>query len=142
MKTILVAILSDPRNPVFVNDNDAFIPEIWAQEGLLLLENNLVAAQLVHRDGHERHRYLLAGGHEHVQLAPRRILIDLVGHLVEPVGCVTASGNSRDNAVAVELGLHNAACRRQAAIGVGHRRAPEFHHDRRHSNGPFLLIAS
>ncbi len=50
MKTILVAILSDPRNPVFVNDNDAFIPEIWAQEGLLLLENNLVAAQLVHRD--------------------------------------------------------------------------------------------
>lgn len=46
----LVAMLSDARHPVFANDNDAFIPEIWAQEGLLLLENNTVAAQLVHRD--------------------------------------------------------------------------------------------
>lgn len=46
----LVALLSDPRIPVFANDNDAFVPEVWAEEGLLLLENNLVAAQLVHRD--------------------------------------------------------------------------------------------
>lgn len=36
--------------PVFANDLDAFIPEIWAQEGLLLLENNMVAGNLVHRD--------------------------------------------------------------------------------------------
>ncbi len=36
--------------PVFANDLDAFIPEIWAQEGLLLLENNMVAANLIHRD--------------------------------------------------------------------------------------------
>ncbi len=32
------------------NDNDAFIPEIWAQEGLAILEENMVAANLVHRD--------------------------------------------------------------------------------------------
>ena len=36
--------------PVFENDLDAFIPEVWAQEGLLLLENSMVAANLVHRD--------------------------------------------------------------------------------------------
>ena len=36
--------------PVYANDLDAFIPEIWAQEGLLLLENNMVAGNLVHRD--------------------------------------------------------------------------------------------
>ena len=36
--------------PVFANDLDAFIPEIWAQEGLLLLENNMVVGNLVHRD--------------------------------------------------------------------------------------------
>lgn len=47
---ILVAMLADAQHPVFANDNDSFIPEVWAQEGLLLLENNLVAAQLVHRD--------------------------------------------------------------------------------------------
>ena len=32
------------------NDNTALIPEVWAQEALLFLENNMVAAQLVHRD--------------------------------------------------------------------------------------------
>jgi len=36
--------------PAFANDNDAFIPEIWAQESLMILENNMVAANLVHRD--------------------------------------------------------------------------------------------
>jgi len=35
---------------VYVNDNDAFIPEVWAQESLMILENNLVAGMLVHRD--------------------------------------------------------------------------------------------
>ncbi len=34
----------------FSNDKDAFIPEIWAQEGLVILEENMVAANLVHRD--------------------------------------------------------------------------------------------
>jgi hypothetical protein len=39
------------RVPVFANDlEDAFTPEVWAQEGLMLLENNMVAANLVHRD--------------------------------------------------------------------------------------------
>jgi hypothetical protein len=32
------------------NDNSAFIPEIWAMEGLRILEENMVAASLVHRD--------------------------------------------------------------------------------------------
>lgn len=34
----------------FANDNDALIPELWAMEGLRILEANLVMAQLVHRD--------------------------------------------------------------------------------------------
>ena len=34
----------------FANDNDAFIPELWAQEGLAILEENMVIANLVHRD--------------------------------------------------------------------------------------------
>ena len=37
-------------NPVFVNDNDALTPEVWAQEALMVLENNMVAANLVYRD--------------------------------------------------------------------------------------------
>lgn len=35
---------------VYANDNDAFIPEVWAQESLMILEANMVAAALVHRD--------------------------------------------------------------------------------------------
>ena len=35
---------------VFANDNDALIPEIWAQESLMILEANMVAANLVYRD--------------------------------------------------------------------------------------------
>ena len=34
----------------FANDLDAYIPELWAQESLIRLESNLVAAGLVHRD--------------------------------------------------------------------------------------------
>lgn len=34
----------------FANDNDAFIPEKWAMEGLAILEENMVMARLVHRD--------------------------------------------------------------------------------------------
>lgn len=36
--------------PVFANDLDAFIPEVWAQESLMVLEANMVMANLVHRD--------------------------------------------------------------------------------------------
>jgi len=34
----------------FANDNDAFVPEKWANEGLAILEENMVMAHLVHRD--------------------------------------------------------------------------------------------
>lgn len=34
----------------FENDNDAYIPELWASEGLAILEENMVMAGLVHRD--------------------------------------------------------------------------------------------
>ena len=31
-------------------NNDAFIPELWANEGLAILEENMVMANLVSRD--------------------------------------------------------------------------------------------
>lgn len=34
----------------FANDNDALVPELWANEGLMILEENMVMAGLVHRD--------------------------------------------------------------------------------------------
>jgi hypothetical protein len=46
----LLMILGSVWTPPFANDLDAFVPEIWAQESLMILENNMVAANLVHRD--------------------------------------------------------------------------------------------
>lgn len=34
----------------YANDNDAFVPELWVREGLAILEENMVMANLVHRD--------------------------------------------------------------------------------------------
>jgi hypothetical protein len=35
---------------VHANDLDAFVPEVWAAESLMILENNVVASALVHRN--------------------------------------------------------------------------------------------
>jgi hypothetical protein len=43
-------LYSTPTVACFANDNDALIPELWAQEGLAILEENMVMARLVHRD--------------------------------------------------------------------------------------------
>ena len=34
----------------YANDTDAFVPELWANESLIILEENMVMASLVHRD--------------------------------------------------------------------------------------------
>lgn len=34
----------------YANDNDAYVPELWANEGLMILEESLVMSSLVHRD--------------------------------------------------------------------------------------------
>lgn len=39
-----------PATIAFANSVDAFIPEVWAQEALMVLENNMVMGNLVHRD--------------------------------------------------------------------------------------------
>jgi len=42
--------LANAAVSLYVNDNDAMVPEIWANMGLAILEENMVAAALVHRD--------------------------------------------------------------------------------------------
>ncbi len=42
-------INATPRVNVYANDIDALIPELWAQESLAILEESMVAANLVHR---------------------------------------------------------------------------------------------
>ena len=42
--------LSQPFTACYENNLAAFIPQLWAQEGLQMLEGNLVMASMVHRD--------------------------------------------------------------------------------------------
>jgi len=42
--------LSRPFVACYENNLDAYVPELWAQEGLAILEENMVMANLVHRD--------------------------------------------------------------------------------------------
>lgn len=48
MKTVY--ILDLPFVTVYANSVDPFVPEIWANESLAILEENMVAANLIHRD--------------------------------------------------------------------------------------------
>ena len=42
--------LCSPEVVCYDNENDPFIPELWVYEGLRQLEENMVIANLVHRD--------------------------------------------------------------------------------------------
>jgi len=50
MKTNLYLAPAQAACFVWTQDNTAFIPEMWANEGLAILEENMVIANLVHRD--------------------------------------------------------------------------------------------
>lgn len=50
MKKFLKFIVANPFVTSYDNDLDALVPELWAQESLAILEENLVAGMLVHRD--------------------------------------------------------------------------------------------
>lgn len=41
---------SQPFKTVYANSLDAYIPELWAQESVAILEENMVVANLVHKD--------------------------------------------------------------------------------------------
>ncbi|MGN6545802.1 MAG: hypothetical protein ACTHK7_12185, partial [Aureliella sp.] len=46
----LTALASAAVTVCYDNDNDAFIPEMWANESLVILEESMVMCNLVHRD--------------------------------------------------------------------------------------------
>jgi hypothetical protein len=50
VKGTLKGLLAAPKMVVFANDTDSMIPEIWANESLMILQNNMIMGNLVHRD--------------------------------------------------------------------------------------------
>lgn len=50
----LISFNSDCFNLVGDNSLDAFIPELWANESIAILEENMVMARLIHRDFQEQ----------------------------------------------------------------------------------------
>lgn len=46
----MIGLLGNVFQTVHANSLDAFVPEVWAQESLMILEANMVAANLIYRD--------------------------------------------------------------------------------------------
>ena len=67
-----------------------------------------VAAQLADRHREQRHRDPLAGGQQHVQLAPIRVGRHLLGHRQQVVGRVAHRRHDDDDVVAQLPGAHDA----------------------------------
>ena len=75
--------------------------------GLAAGEADGVAAQLANRHRQQRHRNPLAGGEQHVQLAPVRIRGDLLRQPEEIVGGVAHRGDDHDQIVTLAPGAHH-----------------------------------
>ena len=83
-----------------------------------------------HRE--QRHRDPLAGGEQHVELAPRRQRADLLGEVEQLVGGVAHRGHDDDHVVAGPSGVDDALRDALDALGIGHGRAAVLLHDKAH----------
>ena len=91
--------LDDARVHVAIVGDDA---------GLAAGEADGVAAQLADGDREQRHRDALAGGEQHVELAPIGVGGHLLGEREEIVGGVAHRGDHDDDVVALAAGAHHA----------------------------------
>jgi hypothetical protein len=89
-------------------------------------ERDGVHPQIVERHGHERHGHAFAGGHQHVQLAARRVWRDLVGERDQLVGGVAHGAHHHDHRVTRRARGGDARGHGADAIRSVHRRAAVF----------------
>ena len=92
-------------------------------------------AEILDGHRHERHRDAFAGGQQHVELAP----VGVLGHVVrEPqqiVGRLAHGRHHDDDVVATAAGPGDVIGHGSDAIGVGHRGAAEFLHEKHGQQG-------
>jgi len=91
-----------------------------------------------HFDGHRHQRdgNLLAGGQQHVHLARRRLVGDLVGQLDQLVGSVAAGADDHDHLVARLAGADRPPGSPLDPLRVRHAAAAELLHDQAHGPPP------
>ena len=122
--------LSQPFTACYENDLAAFIPQLWAQEGLQMLEGNLVMASMVHRDFEDTDRQVRRRG-EHPP--PRRVQ-DSPQEGRHHAGAAGRHGHQRASAVGPVVLLVVRDPRRggqQVLPGVEHDLPPAGHEDHR-----------
>jgi len=100
--------------------------------GLAAGEADRIAAQLSNRHRQQRHRDALAGGQQHVELAPIGIGRDLLRELEELVGRVAHRRNHHDDVVSGLARAHHAIGDEPDARDIGNARTSVLLDNNRH----------
>ncbi len=91
-----------------------------------------LVAQRLDRHRHQRHAHLLARREQHIHLARRRVVVDLVGQVDQHVGAVPHGADDHHHLVAVLMGANRLPRRGQNLFTVGNAGAAELLHNQRH----------
>ena len=111
---------------------------VGADADLAAGEADRLGAERMDRHRHQRDAHLLAGREEHVHLAGRRVVGDLLGQVDEHVGLVAHRADDHHDLVAVLLGTNRPPRRGANLLRIGDTRAAEFLNDESHC---FLVIS-
>ena len=120
------------RPGVMLDDARLAVDRRGEHAGLRAGERLGLVALRVDRHRQQGHRDPLAGGEQHVELAPARHRDDLLGQVDQLVGGVAHRGDDHDHVVAVALGGDDALGDPLDPLGVGDRRAAVLLHDETH----------
>ena len=101
-----------------------------------------VDAEVGERHAQQRHRHPLAGGQQHVHLAARQGLRDVVGELDQVVGRLAHRRHGDHDVVAVPLRERDVLGDGPHPVGVGDRRAAELLDDEGHGDQRLPVGAS
>ena len=122
-----VALDLDDLGPVVLGVGD--------DPGLRSRERHRRHAEVLHRHAHERHRDALAGGEQHVELAAVGMLGDVVREAQQVVGRLAHRRHHDHHVVARTAGPGHVIGYGSDAVGVGHRGAAEFLHEKHGNQG-------
>ena len=100
-------------------------------------EAHRLVPERMDRHRHQRDAHLLAGREQHVHLAGRRVVGDLLGEVDQVVGLVAHRADDHHDLVAVLLGANRPPGGRLNLFRIGDARAAEFLNDDSHR---FLVI--
>ena len=129
----LFADLTDPGIVISVVGLDSHLP---GRQG------NHWQPALLQRHGAQGNGDLLPRGKQHIQFAPGRMGVDLVGFFDQVIRRVALGGKHDDYIIACFICISDNICHMVYALCIGHGRTAEFLHNQTHSCSLLFLLYS